>query len=45
MNIMKGYMASGQFSRGRRTSGAEGGIVMVAISMSTWNSQQRVATC
>ena len=29
VNIMKGYMASGQFSRGKENIRAEGGIVMV----------------
>src|SRR5437879_12766832 len=29
VNIMKGYMASGQFSRGKENIRADGGIVMV----------------
>jgi len=29
VNIMKGYMASGQFSRGKENIRADGGIVML----------------
>jgi len=42
-NIMKGYMASGQFSRGKDNIRAEGGIVMVGNFDVDVEQQQRVA--
>lgn len=41
-NIMKGYMASGQFSRGKENIRAEGGIVMVGNFDVDVEQQQRV---
>jgi ATP-dependent Lon protease len=43
VNIMKGYMASGQFSRGKDNIRAEGGIVMVGNLDVDVEQQQRVA--
>jgi ATP-dependent Lon protease len=43
VNIMKGYMASGQFSRGKDNIRAEGGIVMVGNFDVDVDQQQRVA--
>ena len=43
VNIMKGYMASGQFSRGKENIRAEGGIVMVGNFDVDVDQQQRVA--
>jgi ATP-dependent Lon protease len=42
VNIMKGYMASGQFSRGKENIRAEGGIVMVGNLDVDVAQQQRV---
>jgi ATP-dependent Lon protease len=42
VNIMKGYMASGQFSRGKESIRAEGGIVMVGNFDVDVEQQQRV---
>jgi ATP-dependent Lon protease len=42
VNIMKGYMASGQFSRGKESIRAEGGIVMVGNLDVDVAHQQRV---
>ncbi len=42
VNIMKGYMASGQFSRGKENIRAEGGIVMVGNLDVDVTQQQRV---
>jgi ATP-dependent Lon protease len=42
VNIMKGYMASGQFSRGKENIRAEGGIVMVGNFDADVEQQQRV---
>jgi ATP-dependent Lon protease len=42
VNIMKGYMASGQFSRGKENIRAEGGIVMVGNLDVDVQHQQRV---
>lgn len=43
VNIMKGYMASGQFSRGKENIRAEGSIVMVGNLDVDVEQQQRVA--
>jgi ATP-dependent Lon protease len=43
VNIMKGYMASGQFSRGKENIRAEGGIVMVGNFDVDVEQQQRIA--
>jgi len=42
VNIMKGYMASGQFSRGRENIRAEGGLVMVGNFDVDVEHQQRI---
>jgi ATP-dependent Lon protease len=42
VNIMKGYMASGEFSRGRESIRASGGIVMVGNLDLDLDQQQRV---
>ncbi|MGA8594750.1 MAG: BREX system Lon protease-like protein BrxL, partial [Bryobacteraceae bacterium] len=42
VNIMKGYMAAGQFSRGKENIRAEGGIVMVGNFDVDVEQQQRV---
>jgi len=42
VNIMKGYMASGQFSRGKDNIRAEGGIVMVGNLDVDVDQQQRI---
>jgi len=42
VNIMKGYMASGQFSRGKDNIRAEGGIVMVGNFDVDVEQQQRI---
>lgn len=42
VNIMKGYMASGEFSRGRESIRAEGGIVMVGNYDVDIEQQQRI---
>lgn len=42
VNIMKGYMASGEFSRGKESIRAEGGIVMVGNFDVDVQQQQRV---
>ncbi|HRZ83607.1 MAG TPA: BREX system Lon protease-like protein BrxL, partial [Candidatus Hydrogenedentes bacterium] len=42
VNIMKGYMASGQFSRGKENIRAEGSIVMVGNFDMDLEQQQRV---
>jgi ATP-dependent Lon protease len=41
-NIMKGYMASGEFSRGKESIRAEGGIVMVGNFDVDVEQQQRI---
>src|SRR5580765_5974167 len=43
VNIMKGYMASGQFSRGKDNIRADGGIVMVGNLDVDVEQQQRVS--
>ncbi len=43
VNIMKGYMASGQFSRGKENIRAEGSLVMVGNLDVDVEQQQRVA--
>jgi ATP-dependent Lon protease len=45
VNIMKGYMASGQFSRGKENIRADGSIVMVGNFDVDVEQQQRSATC
>ncbi len=42
VNIMKGYMASGQFSRGKENIRAEGSIVMVGNFDTDVDQQQRI---
>jgi len=42
VNIMKGYMASGQFSRGKENIRAEGGIVMVGNLDVDVQQQQKI---
>ena len=42
VNIMKGYMESGEFSGGKKVSGADGGIVMVGNFDVDVEHQQRV---
>lgn len=42
VNIMKGYMASGEFSRGKESIRAEGGIVMVGNFDVDVDQQQRI---
>ena len=42
VNIMKGYMASGEFSRGRESIRADGGIVMVGNYDVDLEQQQRI---
>jgi len=42
VNIMKGYMASGEFSRGKESIRAEGGIVMVGNFDVDVQQQQRI---
>ena len=42
VNIMKGYMASGQFSRGKENIRAEGGLVMVGNLDVDVEQQQRI---
>ncbi|MBS0530096.1 MAG: BREX system Lon protease-like protein BrxL, partial [Proteobacteria bacterium] len=42
VNIMKGYMASGQFSRGKESIRAEGGLVMVGNLDIDVEQQQKV---
>ena len=42
VNIMKGYMASGQFSRGKEQIRAEGGIVMLGNFEVDVQQQQRI---
>ena len=42
INIMKGYMASGEFSRGKESIRAEGGIVMVGNFDVDVEQQQRI---
>ena len=42
VNIMKGYMASGEFSRGKESIRAEGGIVMVGNFDVNVEQQQRI---
>ncbi len=42
VNIMKGYMASGQFSRGKENIRAEGGLVMVGNLDVDVTQQQRI---
>ncbi len=42
VNIMKGYMASGEFSRGKESIRAEGGIVMVGNFDVDVEQQQRI---
>ncbi len=42
VNIMKGYMASGEFSRGKESIRAEGGVVMVGNFDVDVETQQRV---
>jgi ATP-dependent Lon protease len=42
VNIMKGYMASGEFSRGKESIRAEGGIVMVGNFEVDVDQQQRI---
>jgi len=43
VNILKGYMASGEFSRGKESIRAEGGIVMVGNFDVDVEQQQRIA--
>ena len=43
VNIMKGYMASGEFSRGKESIRAEGGVVMVGNFEVDVEQQQRSA--
>jgi ATP-dependent Lon protease len=43
VNIMKGYMASGQFSRGKENIRADGGIVMVGNFDVDVEQQQRIS--
>ncbi|MBA2671799.1 MAG: BREX system Lon protease-like protein BrxL [Gemmatimonadetes bacterium] len=43
VNIMKGYMASGEFSRGKESIRADGGIVMVGNFDVDVEQQQRIA--
>jgi len=43
VNIMKGYMASGQFSRGKENIRADGGIVMLGNFDTDVDQQQRIA--
>ena len=43
VNIMKGYMASGQFSRGKDQIRADGGLVMVGNLDVDVEQQQRVS--
>jgi len=43
VNMMKGYMASGQFSRGKESIRAQGGIVMVGNLDVDLEEQQRTA--
>ena len=42
VNIMKGYMASGEFSRGKESIRAEGGMVMVGNFNVSVEQQQRI---
>lgn len=42
VNIMKGYMASGEFSRGKESIRAEGGVVMVGNFDVDVDQQQRI---
>ena len=42
VNIMKGYMASGEFSRGKESIRAEGGLVMVGNFDVDISQQQRI---
>ncbi len=42
VNVMKGYMASGEFSRGKESIRAEGGIVMVGNFDVDVEQQQRI---
>ncbi|MEZ6009352.1 MAG: BREX system Lon protease-like protein BrxL [Planctomycetota bacterium] len=42
VNIMKGYMESGEFSRGKESIRAEGSIVMVGNFDVTVEQQQRI---
>ncbi len=42
VNIMKGYMASGEFSRGKESIRAEGGVVMVGNFEVDVQQQQRI---
>ncbi|HVQ76904.1 MAG TPA: BREX system Lon protease-like protein BrxL [Candidatus Binatia bacterium] len=42
VNIMKGYMASGEFSRGKESIRAEGGLVMVGNFEVDVHQQQRI---
>ncbi len=42
VNIMKGYMASGEFSRGKESIRAEGGLVMVGNFEVDVQQQQRI---
>ena len=42
VNIMKGYMASGEFSRGKESIRAEGGLVMVGNFEVDVEQQQRI---
>ena len=42
VNILKGYMASGEFSRGKESIRAEGGIVMVGNFDVDVEQQQRI---
>ena len=45
VNIMKGYMASGEFSRGKDSIRAEGGIVLVGNLDMDLDQAQRSAIC
>ena len=42
VNILKGYMASGEFSRGKESIRAEGGVVMVGNFDVDVEQQQRI---
>ena len=45
VNIMKGYMESGEFSRGRESIRSEGSIVLVGNFEVDVQHQQRIGTC
>jgi Putative ATP-dependent Lon protease len=45
VNIMKGYMESGEFSRGRESIRAEGSIILLGNFEVDVQHQQRLGTC